>query len=1156
MVIFKDFIDEGRVINLEGANNAKEIFQTISSPSGTVATYTGLTISQDEAYGGKNAFAVETLAGRPTEKALFTALGDLVTIDVNGLESDGSYNLTGTPTASEYGLIWQVKGTAKAFGEANIPEEMLLDEFDYTSEFVREGTTIKPINDGDDLDMGTGGLKDKNVVTAIPLGSAIDPALLTTKQNIVGAINELINVSVAKFKHGIIIGDSQGNIAVAADFPTTVAVSLGDRYIVTATVTDNDATKTNTGQSFIAGDNIFWNNSSWSLTSILVGVNQSTNYLYDIIAFDYYINDEKYSHAEEIGLDPNLNVNEQFFFVGINPAGKVEKKNSTFNPSELQNTIELAAFASLDVTGVNPPLAVGATSAMFLDNFIKNNYIRNKIYFGTQFVEDTAKVTENAINDRQIDTGGGYLSDADQVSKFISADTNIAVLAMYHISGVLQLAPAPLNPLIVSNSLYDNGTDLATIDDNNFLSHTLARSSRTGTRYFIYSQGQYSSLKSALDADINLGLFQDELGLDVTPLAQLILKKNDTNIRIIKDLRKWGSNVIPEPKQFTDGVINLSSLSDGALIDDATVEVTESAGVVTFTITKITAGDLTVQFDETNFLISSPTNITLTAGTDISPLLNNVYFLENNGILSLNASISGFPTTGAFAPVAELVVPSATRVSTDGVYKFHFYNNHIAKVGNNGHLDHINSWIRKQAASWVSGVVPTVTITTNPAVADNIDFSNTIGEVLQLHDHGFPVFDTSISSFIYNINNFTTPYNKITDLNAINATDDGTAIINNNRYSLFIWGAVGENDADCNIFVNSPSGVYTSDQDAIDDISNYTNTTIPVSYKGVGFPIARVTLRYSAGSSGTYTLLLLENITESGSTGGGGGTGVSLFDQLIDTPITKIGQALKILQVNAGETALEFVSQISLSQINALDANGLGLYDDGGNGIFIDDGGNVGINVLDPAEKLEIDGNILFSKNSDRTIAVEDGSAVAEEGGNLTLKAGSTVDSGSNAGELILIAGNDFEAGGKRGGKLKIQCGFNGFSNAYSDVLVNENGGTFIVGGATVLTPSDTQDIAAASGVTAAMIVGPSLTRIQGSGGAVDVTANPQIAAGVDGQVIRLQGDNDTNTVKFDDGTGLSLNGGTSFTMGKGDILQLTYDTGDALWYEISRSDN
>lgn len=55
----------------------------------------------------------------------------------------------------------------------------------------------------------------------------------------------------------------KGSIAVAADFPTSAAVQVGWFYKVTANVTDNDATKTNTGAAFQAGDEIAWDGSAW-----------------------------------------------------------------------------------------------------------------------------------------------------------------------------------------------------------------------------------------------------------------------------------------------------------------------------------------------------------------------------------------------------------------------------------------------------------------------------------------------------------------------------------------------------------------------------------------------------------------------------------------------------------------------------------------------------------------------------------------------------------------------------------------------------------------------------------------------------------------------------------------------------------------------------
>ena len=76
---------------------------------------------------------------------------------------------------------------------------------------------------------------------------------------------------------------------------------------------------------------------------------------------------------------------------------------------------------------------------------------------------------------------------------------------------------------------------------------------------------------------------------------------------------------------------------------------------------------------------------------------------------------------------------------------------------------------------------------------------------------------------------------------------------------------------------------------------------------------------------------------------------------------------------------------------------------------------------------------------------------------------------------------------------------------------------------------------------------------VEGSGGAVDVTANPQVAVptfpGV--VIVTIHGTSDVNTVKLQDGTGLSLNG--DFIMGAGHSLSLEYNSTDAIWRETSR---
>jgi len=57
----------------------------------------------------------------------------------------------------------------------------------------------------------------------------------------------------------------KGSITIASNFPTSALVENGWLYTILADVTDNDGTKTNTGQSFLVGDEIAWNGSDWTV---------------------------------------------------------------------------------------------------------------------------------------------------------------------------------------------------------------------------------------------------------------------------------------------------------------------------------------------------------------------------------------------------------------------------------------------------------------------------------------------------------------------------------------------------------------------------------------------------------------------------------------------------------------------------------------------------------------------------------------------------------------------------------------------------------------------------------------------------------------------------------------------------------------------------
>lgn len=154
---------------------------------------------------------------------------------------------------------------------------------------------------------------------------------------------------------------------------------------------------------------------------------------------------------------------------------------------------------------------------------------------------------------------------------------------------------------------------------------------------------------------------------------------------------------------------------------------------------------------------------------------------------------------------------------------------------------------------------------------------------------------------------------------------------------------------------------------------------------------------------------------------------------------------------------------------------------------------------------------------------------------------------GANVSGLIPpLSNNIIIADGS--GNIRIQVDSSGNVGIGTTVPLT----TLEVTGTLSYTTTATLNITAAGGISITRTV----TRVQGNGGAVDITAIPQIGAGSPEQIIFLKGMSDTNTLKLDDGDGLAMAGNVSFVMGKGDIISFLYDATDLTYYELSRSDN
>ncbi len=414
--------------------------------------------------------------------------------------------------------------------------------------------------------------------------------------------------------------------------------------------------------------------------------------------------------------------------------------------------------------------------------------------------------------------------------------------------------------------------------------------------------------------------------------------------------------------RFFDGMIietiNVSICADsGCTVDDNNVKLIVQANPV---------GDLTVDFSSGFLTVDTtpPVEVNLTAGSNTSPQMNFVYILESTGLLTV--STVSFPSlTVEFAPIAEVLVPSVARVIEANVYKLHAWTDHSYTTDDNGHLSHINSWIRQQPATWMSGVTATLTRNATPT-PDSLLFSSTSGSILQLHTHTFSAI--SDGTEIHVVNDNSEAYKKITDLNEINTDSDGDSM-SNKHYKLVVWGAVGENTEDNEIFLNLPSCSYSKASLAFADNDRCANFNIPSDFVGVGFLIAAYTIRNSGGGN-TFTISNTEDLRGLFPSTDAGGAN-AFVSEFADNAFKVFDEsdATKILMFNlddliTGTTAIWRVYEggslnlssgnLTVNNIDAITINVSSDFEAGGT-LFINSTNKlVGIGTSAPGLKLEV----------------------------------------------------------------------------------------------------------------------------------------------------------------------------------------------------------
>lgn len=183
--------------------------------------------------------------------------------DVEVVASVETLNFEGDVTVTDEGSN---KVTVTVTGGSSTDELVKISSNDTTAGYLEDkviGTTNKitvaTLNDGGNEDLQIGIGTDVFDKTSDTMDSITDG---TTYVKTTNDYTDAEKTKLANIDNPMLF---KGGIALNSDFPTLAEVENGWTYTILADVTDDDATKTNAGQSFLLNDEIAWNGTNWTI---------------------------------------------------------------------------------------------------------------------------------------------------------------------------------------------------------------------------------------------------------------------------------------------------------------------------------------------------------------------------------------------------------------------------------------------------------------------------------------------------------------------------------------------------------------------------------------------------------------------------------------------------------------------------------------------------------------------------------------------------------------------------------------------------------------------------------------------------------------------------------------------------------------------------